>query len=245
VQSKVFEIRVARNGSSAGQRSQFDLVRDLPDVPVLSETLLLMELMVRERTVCLREISQLVLSDLGAALQILRMAGREDSAIEALPTRIEDCISGLGLQACLEAMSQRTIRRSSRHPEIVEAWMHARAVAENCRILAPETSLSINPEDAYLVGLFHAIGALPPVLGWARTTHITGDPDVVGLRMAQAWSLPRCVSEYFAPLRPISGANRWREIVQRAHEEANAAHAECPLNEQLALHAPVAALAHG
>jgi hypothetical protein len=218
---RVFEIGSARNRVSAGQLSQFDLVRDLPDVPVLSETLLLMELMIRQRTVDLGEISKLVLSDLGAALQILRVAGGEVCSIEGLPTRIEDCISNLGLQVCLDAMSRRTMRGSSRHPEMIEAWTHARLVAEECRHLAYEGRCPVNPEEAYLVGLLHELGSLPAMLGWDRTMQRVGSPDMIGLRMAQAWSLPRCVAEYFAPLRSISGVNPWREVVQQAHKNLN------------------------
>lgn len=236
---RVFEIGIARNALSAGQLSQFDLVRDLPDVPVMSETLLLMELMVRERTVDLGGISQLVLGDLGAALQVLRRAGREDAYADGLPARIEDCIAGLGLHACLEAMSKRTIRRSARHPEMIEAWAHARRVAENCRSLAEETAFSINPDDAYLVGLFHGIGSLPAALGWDRTVQISGGPETIGLRMAQAWALPRCIAEYFTPLRPISNANLWREIVRQAHQET-----DCVFGDSSHLQQPVGALMH-
>jgi len=222
---RVFEIGTAR-GIWAGQQSQFDPVRELPDVPVMSETLLLMELMVRGRSVDLSEVSELVLGDLGAALQVLRLAGRECAAGDDLPRRIEDCISGLGLHACLESMSRCTIKRSSRSPEMIDAWTHARAIAESCQALAEETSPSMSAEDAYLVGLFHAIGSLPFVLGWDRTIELTGNPEVLGLRMAQAWSLPSCVAEYFAPLRSISGPNRWREMVRQAHHRANCSMAD-------------------
>jgi HDOD domain len=234
---RVFEIGVARNVVSAGQASHFDLIRDLPDVPVMTETLLLMELMVRERTVDLSGISQLVLGDLGAAIQVLRLAGREDASMESFPTRIEDCISGLGLDACLEAMSRRTIKRSSRPREMMGAWAHARTAAENCRILAEEGSFLMNPEEAYLVGLFHTIGSLPAVLGW--TMPLAGGPDAVGLRLAQAWSLPRCVIEYFTPLRSIAGVNRWREIVRQAHRES-----ACSLSEEVVYEQSIGSLAH-
>ena len=227
---RVFEIGTARGGLGAGQQSQFDLVRDLPDVPVMSETLLLMELMVRGRAVDLSEVAQLVLGDLGAALQVLRLAGREDACGGDLPRRIEDCISGLGLHACLEVMSRRTIKRSSRSPEMVEAWSHARTIAESCRTLAEESSYSLNSEDAYLVGLFHALGSLPSVLGWDRTMLLPGNTELLGIRMAQAWSLPRCVAEYYAPLRSISGPNRWREMVRQAHYRA-----DCSLTDDILL----------
>ncbi len=138
--------------------------------------------------------------------------------------RIEDCISGLGLQACLEAMSRQTVKRRNRLPAIVETWSHARMIAENCRFLAEEDMLPINPDDAYLVGLFHAIGSMPEILGWDWTVPAFSDPDLVGLRMAEAWSLPGCVVEYFCELRSISKTNRWTGIVQRAHQLANRVH---------------------
>ena len=234
---RVFEIGIARNAVSAGPASHFDLIRDLPDVPVMTETLLLMELMVRERSVDLSEISQLVLGDLGAAIQVLRLAGHDDVSMEGFPTRIEDCISGLGLDVCLEAMSRRTIKRSSRSREMMESWAHARTMAENCRNLAEEGSFSMNPEDAYLVGLFHTIGSLPAVLGWAMPP--VGGPEAIGLRLAQAWSLPRCVIEYFTPLRSIIRVNRWKEIVRQAHHEK-----ACSLGDEMVYGQAVGSLAH-
>lgn len=240
---RVFEIELARNGFSSGQQTQFELVRDLPDVPVLSETLLMMELMVHSRSVDLREISQLILGDLGAALQVLRLAGRESCFIEELPTRIEDCISGLGMQACLEAMSRRVISRSAVRSELMETWIHARNVAEAARSLADE--FCVNPEDAYLVGLFHSIGSLPSALGWWQTPPIAGHPDAVGMRMAQAWSLPRCVADYFAAHWSSTEANLWRELVQRAHHQsATVNHSGCVLHEHVPMHRSIGALAH-
>jgi HD-like signal output (HDOD) protein len=236
LEKRVFEFGIARNAASPRSLAQLDLVRDFPDVPVLSETLLLTELKIRDRAVDLREISQLVLSDIGAVLQIMRLAGREDISAENRPTRIEDCISGLGLQACLEAMSRQPVKRRNRLPAIVETWSHARAIAENCRFLAEEDMLPAHPDEAYLVGLFHAIGTLPEILDWDWTPSAFSDLDLAGLRMAEAWSLPDCVVEYFCELRSNSKAHKWTEIVERAHQLANQHLEEDPLVE----HAPLA-----
>jgi hypothetical protein len=232
---KVFEFGLVCNSASPRQVAQLDLVREFPDVPVLSETLLLMELKIRDRAVDLTEISHLVLGDLGAVLQIMRLAGREDGSTESRPRRIEDCISGLGLQACLEAMSRQTVKRRNRLPAIVETWSHARVIAENSRFMAEEDRLPINPDDAYLIGLFHAIGSMPEILGWDCIVPAFSDPDLVGLRMAEAWSLPGCVVEYFCELRSISKTNRWTEIVRRAHHLATPHVIEDSLDE----HAPL------
>jgi HD-like signal output (HDOD) protein len=224
---KILEIGSARNPLFL-QLSRLEREQELPDVPVMPETLLLMELMVRERTVDLGELSQLVLGDLGAAIQIMRLAGSEESLADARLARIEDCISGLGLEACLDAVSKQTLKRSARHPGMNAMWTHAREIAEICRTLAAESPLSANPEDAYLVGLFHAIGCLPVVLEWDRTTYLPDEPELAGLRMAQAWVLPPCVIDYFSELRPLSNGNRWRRLVERAHA-LDCAQPEAPL----------------
>jgi hypothetical protein len=232
---KVFEFGIARSAASSRPLAQLDLVRDFPDVPVLSETLLLMELKIRDRAVDLTEISQLVLGDIGAVLQIMRLAGGEDVSADYRPTRIEDCISGLGLQACLEAMSRQTVKRRNRLPAMVETWSHARVIAENCKFLAEEDMLPANPDEAYLVGLLHAMGTLPEILEWDWTPSAFSDLDLVGLRMAEAWSLPGCVFEYFSDLRSNCKTNRWSGIVQRAHQLANPLVDETPLDAQAPL----------
>jgi HDOD domain-containing protein len=240
LEKRVFEFGTARGAVIPGPLSPVDLmrdpagdlVRDLPDVPVLSETLLLMELKSRDRAVDLTEISQLVLGDLGAVIQIMRLAGSEDFSVESRPTRIEDCISGLGVQACIEAMSRQTIKRRNRPAAIVETWTHAQTVAENCRSLAEENIVAVNPDEAFLVGLFHTIGSLPEVLGWEWTTPISSDPDLAGLRMADAWSLPQCVVDYFSEPQSLSKPGRWRDIVHRAHRQGSLRVREEALDER-------------
>ncbi|HEY6489190.1 MAG: HDOD domain-containing protein [Terracidiphilus sp.] len=218
---RVFEVVAARSGVAGPQAGTLETLRELQDVPVLSETLLRVELMVRERSVDLREISTVVLSDLGATLQIMRLAGREDAFEDGRVPRIEDCISGLGVQACLEAIARRPLKPSTRPPAVIDTWAHARIIAENCKFLAEETSsFLVNPDEAYLVGLFHELGTLPAILGWNRSFAVPADPAVAGLRMAQAWSLPACVAEYFSELRSHAAGHRWSAVVEQAHPDA-------------------------
>jgi HD-like signal output (HDOD) protein len=232
LEQKIFEIGTARSAAPFGQLNSVDQVRNLPDVPVLSETLLLMELKSRDRAVDLREISQLVLGDLGAMLQIMRLAADEDVSEDSRPTRIEDCISGLGLPACIEVMSRQTVKRRNRPAAIVETWTHAQRVAENCRYLAEENIVTAHPDAAFMVGLFHTIGTLPEVLGWDWTTQFCDEPELMGLRMAEAWSLPHCVVEYFCELQSHSKPGRWRDTLHRAHRQANLRPFEEALDEK-------------
>ncbi|HUB29852.1 MAG TPA: HDOD domain-containing protein [Terracidiphilus sp.] len=217
---RVFGMVAARQALSVNQAAALDVFRDLPDVPVLSETLLLMEFKVRERVVDLGEISRLVLSDVGATIQVMRLSGIENLYLENRLTRIEDCIADLGVHSCLEVMSRQTLKRSTRKPAVLEAWLHARIIAENCRFLAEEEFPSVHPDEAYLVGLLHAIGDLPSILGWQRTAPLFNNPGLVGLRMAQAWSLPECVVQYFSDLRLRPSPSVWTSLVEQAHAQA-------------------------
>ena len=214
---KVVEIGSARNARAACQLPDVDFIRDLPDIPVLPETLLLMELAVRGRAVDLDRISDVILSDLGATSQVFRLAARECDTSTECPKRIEDCVSGLGLQACLEAMSKRTVTRSHQHSGVLDTWAHARDIAGISRFLAEQNGDS-TPEDAYLAGLFHVLGSMPAMLGWGWVNRRSGDEYLAGLKIADAWSLPECVLEYFSDKQNREGQSRRTEIVERAHQ---------------------------
>ena len=110
---KVVEIGVGRRSCGRVQMCPFAA---LPDVPVMPGTLLLLDLGAQEERVDLHEMTRVVLSDPGATIQILRMVGRDRSFGEERPSRVEDCISVLGVQACLEAVSRRTVSRAMDKP---------------------------------------------------------------------------------------------------------------------------------
>jgi hypothetical protein len=205
------------SASEAGW-AQIECKRDLPEVPVRLDTQLLMELKVHERCVDLREVSQLVLRDIGAALRIFHCAAKENPSPEDRPRRIEDCISILGLQCCLETLCSEGTGSGTRSGDFIETWRHATEVAECCKQLASEPAATTNPEEAYLVGLFHQLYSLPVVLGWDSFDSTSNAPACRGLRMAQDWSLPRCVQDYFIEIHNPAQEQRWSGIVQRAHE---------------------------
>jgi HD-like signal output (HDOD) protein len=49
-----------------------------------------------------------------------------------------------------------------------------------------EESQEVNPGEAYLVGLLHAIGILPAVLGWAASKHGVSDFALAGFKLARS-----------------------------------------------------------
>lgn len=227
-----FQTQVGPNPLLQHQPAPVEFARELPDLPVLPETLLLLELKLQESCVDLREISQLVLNDLGATIQIMRLAGREYGNSEGRPLRIEDCISDLGLQACLEAVSTRPLARDSRQQTIVETWEHARDIARYSKLIAEEMPEE-NPEEAYLVGLLHSIGSLPALLGWDWRESAMVDDALAGFRMARRWSLPHCVMEFFCEMHLPGYATRWTSIMEEAHQRANRSSIDCPFEENI------------
>jgi HDOD domain len=215
----VFEIRLNRN-AAAERPLQFDGMDKLPAIPALPETLLLMELKIRDFSVDLGEFSKLVLGDVGATLQIFRTAAREYGEGGERPRRIEDCISALGLEACLRAAAAGVSSRSSCGGTMLELWAHSREVAQNCGALAEEKGGALSPEDAYQIGLMHGIGNLPRVLGWTVQELAAEEKSRAVAWLARQWSLPAGVQDYFAEKQYPAKPSHWDELLQLAHQRA-------------------------
>ncbi len=198
---------------------------ELPDVPVMPETLLLLDLLVQEPCVDLRQMSELVLADVGATLQIQRLAGQEYGLAIDRPVRVADCISDLGLRTCLNAVSAQTISRVGRQRELAAFWSHSREIATATQQIA-EATPEIDPEEAYLVGLLHGIGSLPALLNWRQP--VADDLDSTALRLCELWSLPRCVTAFFEDMS-LRRHSAIRSLVQSAHLRATRTSVPCPL----------------
>jgi HD-like signal output (HDOD) protein len=225
--ASVFGIQTGNRHLAVPQRFQLEMADDLPDVPALPETLLQMELQLHEFSIDLRAISQLILNDAGATLQILRLAARESGGTDGWPARIEDCISFLGLDACLQAAGRRTVLSEARHRGVIEVWAHGREIAQFCRKQAASTDGSIHPEEAYLAGLTHILGVMPGVLGWQWPENGSNWAER-GLRLAQTWALPRCVQEFFAEAERPGADAHWTGLVRKAHRAARLS-PRCPM----------------
>jgi HDOD domain len=227
---------VTRTISSSDQADRNSVLRIRPshlypsqqrfDVAVMKETLLLVELETQGFRVDLRAMSKLVLSDLGATLQILRLAGREYGDAEGRPVRVEGCIADLGVQACMDAMSAHLMPRDLRSPAVTELWRHSRDIAGHTQHLAEQTA-DVDPDQAYLVGLCHSIGSLPGVLGFEGKTRQEADSARMGLELAREWSLPGCVIDYFSDVEKREGRFAWTRIVEAAHRCAGEPTGEC------------------
>jgi HD-like signal output (HDOD) protein len=201
---------------------------NLPDVPVLPETLLAMELQIRNSPVDLSAFTDAVLRDLGATIQILRMAGREYGASDDRPVRIEDCICDIGPAACLDAVARVTIARSAQRRAVFEAWEHAREIARCSRQLAEEIPWAINPDQAYMAGMLHAIGSLPSMLGW-DWNEASYDREHTAMKLAERWAFPSYLRDFFCEMLMPGYNPQWSELMAEAHHLAYGHADHCPM----------------
>ncbi|HEX4322509.1 MAG TPA: HDOD domain-containing protein [Acidobacteriaceae bacterium] len=208
-----FPAFAAFNPVAMYQPSPFEVAQEPPPVPVLPETLLLLELEAQERCIDLRRVSRIVLADLGATMQVLRLSARELSDFDG-PVRIEDCISELGIWPCIEAMTAETSSQDIRYAAINNFWRHSRDVAQHARLIAEEM-LEVNPDQAYMAGLLHEIASLPALLGWRDRWLEESSYNAPNL--VARWSLPRFVAEFFNEGHSGASSASWPEIVRMAH----------------------------
>jgi len=191
---------------------------EFPDLPILPETLLLLDLKAQDPWLDLTDISHVLLRDLGATTQILRLAAREYADAKFRPVRMEDCIADLGLDACLEAVSTKIIVQDAKNEAIVALWTHSREIAEHASAIAEDTA-GVDPAQAYLAGLMHAIDRLPGLLGWSGPLAELAMDKSRGISLAQIWSLPSCVCELFSAPDPAGSRGPWSRIVRAAHAQ--------------------------
>jgi hypothetical protein len=209
--------------------SQYEIADNLPGVPVLPETLLKMELQFQGSSVDLRGFSEAVLSDLGATIQVLRLAGHEYGSADDRPVRIEDCISDLGAGACLAAAANATLAGGARSRTSVEFWAHCREIAYFSQLLADEMAGMINPDHAYLAGLLHGIGAIPTILGW-KLDDIAGEESLSALMLAERWQFPLFLKDFFYETLTPGHYSRWSKLIAIAHQLAKESGTQCSLD---------------
>jgi hypothetical protein len=188
----------------------------LDEVPVMSATVLGLDMILQEPYIDLRSVSDLILSDVGATIQILRLVGREYDFAADRPSRIGDCIASLDVSSWYGAVSARTFACDRKHEATTAVWRHCRLVAQYAQLVA-ESMEHVTPEDAYMVGLLHGIGAIPKVLGWPNGERAS---SVANAMRAMEETLPPFVTAALRSLDDSGASSAWRFILTAAHELA-------------------------
>ena len=223
-----FELVVGGEGTTLPQIPQHLAAESLPGVPVLAETLLRMELELHESGTDLRGFSDAVLGDVGATIQVLRLAGEEYGAATDRPVRIEDCISDLGPRACMQAVTRGSLLRNNRQLASPVVWSHSREVAQYFRLFASQTPEKTVPDQAYVAGLLHALGAIPAILGWPGL-NLAGAPASVAVDLAEQWHFPHYLRDFFIEVLMPGHSPRWANFITVAHRPAKESWVDCPI----------------
>ena len=189
----------------------------LPNVPAMVATRLQLELLLQDSLIDLSAVSEVILSDAGATLQILRLIGEEYANEEDRPTRIEDCLASLNMRHCYDAICASSISHES---GVLAEWQHFRRVAQCARELARCVD-GFSPEEAYLVGLLSEVGKFPRLLGWNTAGDSSREQQALGVMLADYWHLPAYLLDAIREqLEPVDFP-RWGEILQMAQRVAH------------------------
>lgn len=189
----------------------------LETVPVMSGTILGLEMVTRRSSIDISMATEIVSSDIGACIHLLRWAGRQYGFRQGGPTRISECISIIEPELFLEILSARIFVTDAAHCGWIEVKERCQRVAKFARLIA-ESIIGVSPDDAYLVGLLCDKGSIGNVLGWWQ------DPTVVrscGEILATEGSLPQSTSEAFEKLKENDPTSTWSIILNGAHELAD------------------------
>jgi hypothetical protein len=158
----------------------------------------------------------LILSDVGATIQILGLIGKEDNIPAERPGRMSECLACLDVSTWFDAISARTFPSDSEHSSMTAIWKHCRLVAQYAQLVA-ESLNSISSEDAYLVGLLHEIGTIATVLGWPDGKPGRNDQSAL---LAIEGALPLFVLAAMRSVNDPGTLSTWRFILTAAHELA-------------------------
>jgi hypothetical protein len=194
-----------------------------PAVPVLPTTLLQLDLLLSQPTLDLNGIVAVLLSDIGATLQVLRKAARCLAKSNARAGDLDDCVVHLGRLGLRHAMSSPVPSEECPQSEKVRClWRRARITASLAQTIASRFP-EIPPKQARLAGLLHETGCLPLILGWRLTGIDLEDSVAVGGALVREWQLP----EFLTPTRLGSHGGTWpssplNQIVTAAWGLANA-----------------------
>ena len=189
-----------------------------PPLPVFSDTRVVVELMLKENTIDLLTISEVLLTDLGATVQLLRLAGKncEDSKLHPMP--IHECLVSLDKAEILEACSALSVGVKRGSPSSYsELCRHSWLVSRFAHCIAMFVP-GAEPDKARLAGLLHDLGRVPSALGWT-TSNWPISPEEFGCSLVDQWGLPwyviygiRCYDRHDSSAAVIS------KIVAAAHD---------------------------
>jgi len=223
-----------------------NVMRNLPPLPQVTRQLLVV---IRDEAASAEDVAKVLSSDQALAGKVLKLVNSSFYGVQSEVTKISRAVVILGFTGIRNlAMgfgSVEALSRMNSGLDMTHFWSHAMTTAAAAQALAPHVKHRTDPEEAFIAGLMHDIGAY--VLATAvpdQYKDLLEDPEglspekeaeAIGFTHAQVgqgllkfWDLPE----------PFTNAARYH------HDVTVATSGEQPLTSLVAL-ADVLACAHG
>ncbi|MGB8011404.1 MAG: HDOD domain-containing protein [Terriglobales bacterium] len=193
--------------------------------PAMPSALLRLQLCLSAPVVDLQDTTNIIKSDIGLAVQVLRLAARKT---EPSPGKIPP-VSEIAIQfgtGSLGALAAHTkplpehLRSRAGLSACERFWTHSRLTALVAVELAEQTS-DVNPEEAYLAGLLCHLGELPSLLRWTKAGSDPKDPRQIGYDMAKAWELPGVLADVIGAYGEVGPTPESRALLEIAEASDN------------------------
>jgi HD-like signal output (HDOD) protein len=196
----------------------FAFADPLPNIPVTAMTRLQLDLLLSGRSINLSAVGEVILSDAGATLQMLRLIGEEYRDQTDRPTSIEGCIISLDADRWYDAVCAAGIAYNN--DTVLLEWQRLRRVARCAREIA-RGMYGFSPEEAYMVGLLHNLGSFPHLLGWKNGASSPVEQHALGVMLAEYWNLPAYLVDAISEQQQtVENESQWASILQLAHDMA-------------------------
>ena len=153
-------------------------------------------------------VTRIIEQDPATTAQILRIANSPLVRREVKVADLSKAISLLGMSYCSKVAISYSTRQlfNSKNPssevKMREIWQHSLNIACHCYVLANKTGLV--PEEAFLAGLLHKIGALPIIAMSDKDSSyslielnktIDNIHPMLGEKILSHWQFPRSITD--------------------------------------------------
>ena len=186
-------------------------------LPVLAGTQLHLRLLLQSDVFDLAAAADAIGRDPCAALRLFALVAGEVPDVTHRPQRMEDCIAGVSRAALWRALAHPPSEREEQRRAIPFAGQ-AFTLAHYARTVA--VSLGLSGDQAFLLGLLHAIGSLPSVLGRMPSVPDTAASAQIASAMVAAYHVPPGLCRALVAVHRQEPGSIWVAVLAAAHDLA-------------------------
>ena len=222
------------------------VMRNLPPLPEVTRQLMSV---LNNDNASANDVAKVLSSDQALAGKVLKLVNSSFYGVPKEVTTISRAVVILGFTGirnlALGFGSVEALQKLGDKVDMSEFWNHALANGAACQALVPHLNRRIDPEEAFIAGLMHDIGAYvlatavpdiyAPILADTAGDRLVREAEEIGLTHAQ---VGQGLLQYWQLPDPFCDAARFH------HDVARATDGERPLTNLVAL-ADVMAIIHG